>query len=262
MKCDFSFELLSGYVDNELTEEQKALVDSHLKTCKFCQEQLEELRIINETIKSRPIEEPSREFIFTLSRRVIERVRKKERSLVWLLKPVLIPVAVAFLIFVVLLNIERPMRAVSINDRVLYGEVKFDEVDKKVELQIPEPSMYTPKAGAVTSVLRETRIKSKATTPAAEMAREEAVKVSEARDKEFVQELEIPMDRVVRAIVDSTGKIVKVATGNTIMPQKDTMLENRLTGQQLASPPTIAGRRAQMYVDLTPSQEDTSLHKE
>ena len=76
----------------------------------------------------------------------------------------------------------------------------------------------------------------------------------EVRERLSVEVLQIPADKVVRAIVDSTGKVVKVATGNSMIPEKDTMLENRLQGKQL-SPPSVAGRRAQLYVDFTQKKE-------
>ncbi|HEX7319217.1 MAG TPA: hypothetical protein VF399_02530, partial [bacterium] len=71
-----------------------------------------------------------------------------------------------------------------------------------------------------------------------------------------VAQLEVPKNQVVRAIVDSTGKIIKVVTGNTIVPEEDTILEKQLEGQQMA-PPTVRGRRTQMYVDLSEPKTDT-----
>ena len=61
--------------------------------------------------------------------------------------------------------------------------------------------------------------------------------------------------QVVRAIIDTTGTIIKVATGNTLIPEKDTVLEKELAGQQL-SPPTIEGKKKQVYFELATHEEE------
>jgi hypothetical protein len=76
-----------------------------------------------------------------------------------------------------------------------------------------------------------------------------------------LEQIAIPDDRVVRAIIDTDGVVVKVATGNTMLPERDTMLENRLQGQQL-KPATVSGKKAQIYVDFTQTEETTDCTTE
>jgi hypothetical protein len=252
MKCDLPRELLSGYLDGELDREQKAEVEKHLRECERCRNELEELKQLDQQVRTLAIEEPSREFFFQLNRRIMQKVKKKPRSSLFRFSPILVPVAAAALVLIVLLNIQQPMRLVSLDDRILYAEV---ETKKDLDLQIPE-------LGVVEETLEEKKVmaEGKARYSTATAKREAVIEAEppamqdEAVGVLSVEALQIPMDKVVRAIVDSTGKIVKVATGNTIIPEKDTMLENRLQGQQL-SPPTVAGRRAQLYVDFTQKEE-------
>jgi hypothetical protein len=76
-----------------------------------------------------------------------------------------------------------------------------------------------------------------------------------ARTQAKMAELNIPKNKVVRAIVDSTGRVVRVVTGNTIVPEEDEKLEAQLEGQQLA--PRAAGQEQNLlYMDLT-RQADT-----
>ena len=79
MKCDLSIELLNGYLDGELDKEHKAEIEKHLKECEVCRKELEELRQLDEHVRTVEIEEPSREFIFNINRRVLEKVKKKSR---------------------------------------------------------------------------------------------------------------------------------------------------------------------------------------
>ena len=65
---------------------------------------------------------------------------------------------------------------------------------------------------------------------------------------------DIPEGRIVRAIVDTNGRILKVVTGRNMVPEPDTFLENRLQGQQLIMP-TVSGEKQQLYVDLTITED-------
>lgn len=252
MKCDLPRELLSGYLDGELDRAQKEEVEQHLRECEKCRNELMELERLDQQVRTLEVEEPSREFFFQLNRRIMQQVKKKPKSELFRLSPILVPVAAAALVLIILFNIQQPMRLVSLDDRVLYAKV---ETKKDLDMRIPKLGIVEE-----TTEEKEPMAEKKARYTAAP-AKREAVIAAEppARHDEAigvlsVEALQIPADKVVRAIVDSTGKIVKVATGNTIIPERDTMLENRLQGQQV-SPPTVAGRRALLYIDFTRKEE-------
>ncbi len=280
MKCNVAIELLSGYIDGELSNELKLEVERHLAKCASCKEELEELRQIDEYVRNAEIAKPTREFEFSLTRRVIERVRKKPRFSFFRLTTVFVPVTVAILVIIVLVNTNQPSRFVSMDDRVIYAEM---ETKRDMDLQVPELSvtrripeeapkdegiiltekkaLAAPPPSAPSSVPSAAKAKASKEIEDIEEAERAAVAgVEESGDKiseteiRYVEELDIPEDIVVRAIVDSNGRIVRVATGNSIVPEKDTMLENRLQGQQL-QPPVIKGRRTQLYVDFTQKKE-------
>lgn len=256
MKCDLSHEVLSGYLDGELTEKQKRLVEEHLKRCTSCREELEELQRLDQHMRAVEIEEPSREFVFGLNRKVIDAVTKKRRFSFFRLSPMLAPVAVAALVLIILANLDRGAGSVNVEHRVLFAETGM-----RRDLDVRMPSL-----GGARYALEEKEDVSRergmveaphlATAKAPEAAKKtEALDMYDEAAGEMVTEFfELPEDKIVRAIVDSTGMVVKVATGNTINPERDTMLENRLQGQQL-TPPTVAGRRTQLYIDFTQKQE-------
>lgn len=257
MKCDIPHELLSGYLDGELTDEQKKRVEEHLKKCTRCQEELEELQRLDAYVRAVEVEEPSREFVFGLNRRVMKAVTKKRKSLFFRFSPVLAPVAVAVLVLIILVNIDRQAGVVHVGHRVLHAE-RFERKD--VELDIPTIGGARYDAMEKGAVSREEDVVAMPRLSPAARAPETAKKMADvdARDEAVVtiagEFLDLPEDKIVRAIVDSTGKVVKVATGNTIVPERDTVLENRLQGQQLTAP-TVAGRRTQLYIDFTQKQE-------
>ena len=258
MKCDISHELLSGYLDGELTEKQKQLVEEHLKTCASCRKELEELRQLDQHMRSVAIEEPSREFVFGLNRKVMEAVAKRKRFSFFRLTPVLAPVAVAALVLNILVNLDRDAGSVNVEHRVLFAEAGMR---KDFDVQMPSLGGARYALEEKEDVVREKgavepphRAAAKPPTAAKKTEALDTYDEAEAMVTIASIEFELPEDKIIRAIVDSTGMVVKVATGNTINPERDTMLENRLQGQQL-TPPTVAGRRTQLYVDLTQKQE-------
>ena len=252
MKCEVLRELLSGYLDGELDSKQKAELEKHLRVCEQCRNELEELKQLDQQVRASEIEEPSRDFLFQLNRRIMQSVKRKPRISLFRLSPVLVPIAAAALVLIVLLNIQQPTRLVSLDDRILYGEV---ETRKDLDLQIPELSVVEETAKEK-AVEQEGKVQYRLAAKKREVviAAEPSAVQDEAVGIVSVEALQIPADKIVRAIVDSTGRIVRVATGNTITPEKDTLLEKRLQGQKIR-PPTVAGRRAQLYVDFTQKQE-------
>jgi hypothetical protein len=154
-------------------------------------------------------------------------------------------VAAALLILIVLINISPSTKIAQIDDRMIYQELMQRQ---EVTVSIPEPKIATAPA----SMKRTARVgKSKATAVQVEETR--SAEADETYDIAELEAVTPPGEGVVRAIIDSTGMVIKVATGNTRTPEKDTMLENRLSGQQLA-PPLIAGRKKRVYVDFTATE--------
>jgi hypothetical protein len=241
MKCDLPIELLSGYLDGELDEQQKTRVEAHLKTCPACQEELEALKLIDQRVRDRVFEEPSREFEFTLNRRIMDKIRVAPRLSLFRLTPIFAPVAAGLLILVILINISPSRKNAGINDRVIYQEPKPYQV---LPVSIPEPRVTQ-----VTTRMKRAAPDDKEKTVATGAKRIRITEAAEARDMDEIETVAQIREQVVRAIIDTNGTIIKVATGNTLIPEKDTMLENQLSGQQLA-PPMIAGRKKQVYVEV------------
>jgi hypothetical protein len=247
MKCDLPIELLSGYLDGELDEQQKAQVEAHLKTCPACQEELDSLRRIDERVRGRVFEEPSREFMFTLNRRIMDKIRVAPRRSLLRLTPVFAPAAAALLILVILINLSPSKKNAGINDRIIYQKL---EPQQLLPISIPEPKI----AQTAAQMKRTARYDMEKTLAAGT----EENRIAEVAEAGAMDEIETPTptrEGVVRAIIDTNGTIIKVATGNSLIPEKDTLLENELSGQQLA-PPMIAGRKKQVYVEVATETKD------
>jgi len=58
MNCDEIKNLLSLYIDDELDEEERLLVEEHLQKCEECKKELEEYKKIIQALKNIPDEEP------------------------------------------------------------------------------------------------------------------------------------------------------------------------------------------------------------
>ncbi len=54
MSCEWNRELLTGWLDGELTSDERAEVEKHLPACKSCRRELEELRDLVGAVKSLP----------------------------------------------------------------------------------------------------------------------------------------------------------------------------------------------------------------
>jgi hypothetical protein len=261
MKCDLPTELLSGYLDEELNEEQLARVKKHLAECEVCRKELEELEKLDEHMRSAVTEEPSREFIFNLNRQVMGKIRKKSRFSIFKFSPIFVPVAIAVLVLIVLVNIPGSGKPAGLDHRILYSETELRE---EVDVQLPEVSTGRKMPAPKGIVMKDKSVppapvsmKSKSYRAAEEKVvggSGERFDVDEFMETVSFEQIEIPDDRVVRAIIDTEGVVVRVATGNTIVPERDTMLENRLQGQQL-KPATVSGKKAQIYIDFTRMKE-------
>jgi hypothetical protein len=239
MKCNLPVELLSGYLDGELDEQQKAQVKAHLEACPACQEEMETLKQIDEHVRDRVYEEPSREFVFTLNRHVMDKIRVAPRSSFFKLTPIFAPAAAALLILVILIKISPSKRNNGMTDRLIYKE--------------PAVSMPEPRITRVTTSKKRAARHDKEKAAPMRLEETRSAEVEESFDMDEL-EARVRREQVVRAIIDTNGTIIRVATGNTLIPETDTMLENQLSGQQLA-PAVIGGRKQQIYLDFAAEEQ-------
>lgn len=279
MKCDLPIELLSGYLDGELDPQQARMVEEHLKACRVCRMQIEELRQLDGLVRTAEVEEPTREFIFNMNRRVIDRLKKRRRFSFFRFAPVLVPVAVAALVLIVLVRSPERTTLVDTDDLVRFAdsesrgkevvaETPPEEKDRTymktmtdrepVAVMKEEPAAEFTAEGVPTARPPEPVMK-KAAAPRSEREAEISEDAAMPDIEGLFYQYDLPEGQVVRAIVDTTGRVVRVATGNTIVPQRDSVLENRLQGQQLA-PDRFKGTRARVYLDFInqPAEEETT----
>jgi len=103
MKCEKILELLSPYVENELSAEEKAAVKHHLQTCPNCSSLLSNLEEIHESLADFPELEVSQDLLerlYTLPR----KKRKFNLGLDFFLRPSLQPVLAVACIFFILIS--------------------------------------------------------------------------------------------------------------------------------------------------------------
>ncbi len=271
MVCESIRELLSAYLDNEIDDELKRRVEQHLAVCSECVRDLDTMRLIDDSIREAPVEEPSREFVFALNRRIQDRISARPRPKWLRVFPLLIPIAATALIVLIVKNIEPATGFVSLDRRISYTDTKPEPV---FEVAVPEISAkrklearHADKLAAVEQLKEEAAAPAPAATSAQRSMAGRAVsaEVIDREDDDHTNAQiiggemmipEIPQGRVVRAIIDTSGRILRIATGRNMVPEADTFLENRLQGQKLIAP-TVSGKKQQLYVDLTIC-EDTS----
>jgi predicted anti-sigma-YlaC factor YlaD len=102
MKCEKIEELLSPYLENDLSSEEKAAVKNHLQTCSSCSSLLSRLEEIHESLTDFPeldVSQDLRERLYALPR----KKRKFSLGLDFFLRPSLQPVlAVASIFFIMI----------------------------------------------------------------------------------------------------------------------------------------------------------------
>ncbi len=256
-ECGLPVELLSAYIDNELNEIERQRVEEHLKHCSHCLKIIEEFKTIDMGLKEIEIEEPSREFVFNLKKNVMEKIRKKRSPLFWKVVPVLVPVAAAVVLVFIITGHENLASPVSMKNRIDIAYVPSEKPVQtdKIEVVIPKPGIVAKRqapAPAATGISAERKF---AEAKDVDLAYKKTESPTVTELEEVAQEKVAPV--VVRAVIDSTGRVLNVATGNTITPQEDTTLSRILKGQQIA-PPTVRGKPTQMVVEFVTEEKDTT----
>lgn len=282
MRCDVSIELLSAYLDRELSEPDRRRVEEHLKTCAQCQAELTELKFGDELIRQRPIPEPSGKFLLGFETRLLNQIRPRSRgSWLWRIVPIATPVAVAAItVLVVLVNQEKTAPMVGLPEIV---PLVISQAEKREDKDVSPAAGHLPPAN-VPAPVRSVEKKEIEAVPASKVAapileptegllappaaagtasaRDEIVsddtyQEEESRIQAVITELNIPKNKVIRAMIDSTGRVVRVATGNSLQPEEDTALVEQLAGQQIA-PRSFTRKQNLRYLDLTqPVSADT-----
>jgi len=78
--CDFSEELLSAYLDDEVTEADRIQVERHIAGCDACRRRLDELRKVSGLLSQMPREKPSSSFRRRLRESITDGSSKRSRS--------------------------------------------------------------------------------------------------------------------------------------------------------------------------------------
>ncbi len=131
MRCEKIEELLSPYLEDELSQEEKEAVKDHLQTCESCAALLSFLKETKESLTAFPQLEVSQNLLHRLSS--IPSKRKRVRlSFDFLLQPSLQPVLAAASILLVLVsfyffNPDKKFINKSIDRRIHLG---FSQVEK------------------------------------------------------------------------------------------------------------------------------------
>lgn len=103
MKCEIIEELLSPYIENELSAEEKAAVENHLQTCPSCSSLLSSLEEVNKSLIDFPELDVSQDLLEKLYA-LPSKKRKFNLGLDFFLRPSLQPALAVASIFFVLLS--------------------------------------------------------------------------------------------------------------------------------------------------------------
>lgn len=131
MRCEKIEELLSPYLEDELSREEKKVVDDHLQTCESCAALLSLLKETRESLTSFPQLEVSQNLLNRLAS-IPSKKKRFRLSFDFLLQPSLQPVLAAASIFLVLVsfylfNPDKKFINKSIDRRIHLG---FSQVEK------------------------------------------------------------------------------------------------------------------------------------
>ena len=72
--------ILSAYLDGELDEKRRRLVEEHLRGCQECSEELNTLKALDQLARSSKVPEPGEEYWKTLSGRIRSRIILEEEE--------------------------------------------------------------------------------------------------------------------------------------------------------------------------------------
>ena len=79
MNCETLEELISAYVDGEVTEEERQTVEQHVASCASCRAALQDFSTAQTLLRTLPVLDAPQGF----RQRVTERVEQKSRSWAW-----------------------------------------------------------------------------------------------------------------------------------------------------------------------------------
>jgi hypothetical protein len=143
MACEKIQDLLSPYLDGELTPEEKASVEAHLSSCRECAELLSLLRVATESLAAFPEVEPGPDLKAKLYA-IPDRKKNFRFGLDFLVKPALQPVLAAATIFLIIFSF------------YMFGPYKKDinkTVNREIHRGYSQVEKLYAKAGSVTDSL-------------------------------------------------------------------------------------------------------------
>lgn len=73
MRCEQIETLLSGYIDDALTQQQRQTVDVHLGECELCRQEVQSLRHVREDLQMMRMDDPPRDDLDRIAAGVFER---------------------------------------------------------------------------------------------------------------------------------------------------------------------------------------------
>jgi len=135
MNCKQIEKFLSPYLENELSQEEKNLVENHLKKCPQCSELLSYMK----EIKNSLAEMPEIDISPSLRKKLVKIPKKKFKlSFDFLLKPALQPILAASMVLITVvslytLNPERNKINKYINQHIHMGYSKIEQLYAKAE---------------------------------------------------------------------------------------------------------------------------------
>jgi hypothetical protein len=106
MNCEEIEVSLSGYLDNELTQQESQRIELHLETCARCREVLEELREAQQAAQKLELAQPSHEEWRHMESHILE---KSSRGLGWVILIVWSIITAAYSIFQFAMSPSEPL---------------------------------------------------------------------------------------------------------------------------------------------------------
>jgi len=134
MKCNY-LPLLNRYVDNELSGDERNLIETHIKTCPVCAQEIKYIQLMKQRLGQNKIEANPEFFWQNLKNRLQDEVVRDEQAMLaidlgtWARRLIPIPVAIAVVavIFLYLMPVKQ-----NVIDEYVFG-TNFSNVSSLIE---------------------------------------------------------------------------------------------------------------------------------
>lgn len=134
MRCEYYLELLSPYLDNELSPEEQMNLETHLRECSKCQQELQLLKIIKSNlseIEEKPLPKSFHEQLMTNVNKEKRLNTIKRNTIIKYMSSI----AAVFIVVIVFINQNVPSEKVAMHERSIMPQAESYGVSDRARVK-------------------------------------------------------------------------------------------------------------------------------